>query len=127
MEKNEQIITRNVYVVVDKVADDSCPCFEAKNDQTAIRQVCDMMYSGGVANIGDYDLVQIGVVEKNGQLTFIPNKGVVEWHHLYDGYKAHQIRTEEFYRLHKQKTMEDFEKAYKSNSVQSQSKLREVK
>lgn len=54
-----------LYSILDRVACDTSPVFEAKNDAVAIRSVQQLLADpeSGVSNVMDYDLLCVGSVE----------------------------------------------------------------
>lgn len=53
-----------LYTVLDRVANDTAPVFESKNDATALRAVSSMFANPDVTeNINDFDVLCVGSVE----------------------------------------------------------------
>lgn len=67
---SEEVVTNYLYVIYDRIADDSGPVFQAKNDEVACRQVVRTLAS--TWNPQDYQLLRIGKVESNGQAVLLP-------------------------------------------------------
>ena len=76
-----------MYVVFDKVAEESGPIFEAKNDAIALRKFNTMLQSEKVYDQGDYDLFYMGTVdhEKNIVYGIIDPKKVIASLDMEDG------------------------------------------
>ena len=57
----------NMYVVYDRVAEESGPIFEAKNDGTAARAARDLVASAKGAKAHEFQLLKLGTIdhEKN--------------------------------------------------------------
>lgn len=65
---------RNLYVVLDHVAEESGPIFEAKTDGVALRQYQRMLLAEGVEP-GDYSLICVGEFDheaNGGQFLVMP-------------------------------------------------------
>lgn len=53
-----------LYTILDRVANDTAPVFESKNDSTALRSVAQMFENPDVPeNPSDYDVLCVGIVE----------------------------------------------------------------
>lgn len=62
-----------VYVIYDKVAEESGPMFEAVNNGVALRQACNVLKPLPPTLIDDYQLVKIGEYDtKDMQIYVIP-------------------------------------------------------
>lgn len=62
-----------VYVIYDKVAEESGPMFEAVNDGIALRQACNVLKPLPNTLVEDYQLVKIGEYDtKDMQIYVIP-------------------------------------------------------
>jgi len=62
-----------VYVIYDKVAEDSGPMFEAVNNGVALRQACNVLKPLPPILIDDYQLVKIGEYDtREMQIYIIP-------------------------------------------------------
>lgn len=77
----QQVVTVELYVIKDIVADDIGPIFQAKNEKTAWRQMQYLLKD--VSQPGDYELYRIGFLQSDMvlisdiQKIFIPNLEVV--------------------------------------------------
>lgn len=53
----------NLYTVYDVVAEEAGPLFNAKNDNIAIRKVCNMLKEMAIEEFDDYELILVGVYD----------------------------------------------------------------
>lgn len=56
-------MTYKLYVIIDKVAQESGPIFEAKNDACALRKYSMFMQQQELADQNDYKLVTVGEID----------------------------------------------------------------
>lgn len=62
-----------VYVIYDRIAEESGPMFEATNDGVALRQACNVLKPLPASLLDDYQLVKIGEYDtKEMQVYVIP-------------------------------------------------------
>jgi len=54
---------KKLYVIYDKVAEESGPIFEAKNDGTALRNYNIFMQKTSPDNLADYELYCVGEID----------------------------------------------------------------
>lgn len=67
---------KQLYTIYDKVAEDSAPIFEAKNDGIALRQIKQLLTNSPVNNVNDYSLLHLGCYDSEKCITTINEKPV---------------------------------------------------
>lgn len=65
-----------LYVIYDKVADETGPIFEAKNSSVALRNVAHVLKDSCLT---DYKLIKIGSYSHDGVQELIPLVGFIEY------------------------------------------------
>lgn len=71
---------KGLYVIMDKVAKDSGPIFEAKNDGVALRAYHGLLSGDSSLFKDEYDLYKVGYINKETMIinTIEPEKVLVE-------------------------------------------------
>lgn len=57
-----------LFVVKDCIADDVSPVYEAVNEAVAKRAFKGMLKKNEIANVDDYKLIKVGVIDNHGKI-----------------------------------------------------------